>query len=374
MVSVNISNLQKSYGDATILPGLDLTVEEGEFVTLLGPSGCGKTTTLRCVAGLERANRGEIRLGDRVVSGDGTFVPPDKRKLGMVFQSYALWPHMTVFGNVAYPLRTAGVPRSERPSRVKEALERVGLAHVASRSVGTLSGGQQQRVALARAIVGRPQLILFDEPLSNLDAKLRSTMRTELQLLHRRLGTTSMYVTHDQTEAMTLSDRVVVMNHGEIQQVGAPEEVYSAPVNPFVADFVGFENILTSTAVDVSGTRGVVRLGDGSVIEGRVMEPILEGRSAQAAFRANAVEIEAQPDASAAVLAATFLGDQREFLIDLSGQQVRARVDVHSPAAMTIRPGDRVAIKPRQQAVLLYSGEASPSTSSVAIGSLAAEL
>ncbi|MEV8273051.1 ABC transporter ATP-binding protein [Microbacterium sp. NPDC077184] len=372
MVSVSISDLRKSYGDATILPQLNLTIEDGEFVTLLGPSGCGKTTTLRCVAGLERASGGEIRFGDKLVSGRGTFVPPDKRKLGMVFQSYALWPHMTVFGNVSYPLRTARVPRAERPARVKEALERVGLAHMASRSVGTLSGGQQQRVALARAIVGRPQLILFDEPLSNLDAKLRSTMRTELQLLHRRLGTTSMYVTHDQTEAMTLSDRVVVMSRGEIQQVGTPEQVYSAPTNPFVADFVGFENILTTTAVSISGSRGAVRLGDGSVIEGRVMESIAEGQHAQAAFRANAVEVEARSDAKAVVLAATFLGDQREFLVDLGGQQVRVRVDVHSPSATSIRAGDRVALRPRSEAVLIYAGEAAVSTSTVAIGSLAA--
>jgi len=372
MVSVSIRDLRKSYGDATILPGLDLDIADGEFVTLLGPSGCGKTTTLRCVAGLERPSAGEIRLGDRIVSGRARFVPPNKRGLGMVFQSYALWPHMSVFGNVVYPLRTAGAPHAERPARVREALERVGLAHLASRSVGTLSGGQQQRVALARAIVGHPELILFDEPLSNLDAKLRAGMRTELQLLHRRLGTTSLYVTHDQTEAMTLSDRVVVMDRGRIQQVGTPEAVYSRPANPFVADFVGFENIVTVTVVDASGDRGAVRLPDGSVIQGRMMEPVAAGDVARAAFRANAVQIEQRPDARSRVLTATFLGDQREFLIDVGGEPVRARMDVHAAAAMDIQAEDLIAVRPREGAVLIYRGEAPPTTSATAIGSLAA--
>ena len=373
MVSVSIHGLRKSYGEATILPGLDLDIADGEFVTLLGPSGCGKTTTLRCVAGLERPTAGEIRLGDRVVSGRARFVPPNKRSLGMVFQSYALWPHMSVFGNVAYPLRTAGSPRSDRAGRVEEALGRVGLAHLAARSVGTLSGGQQQRVALARAIVGHPELILFDEPLSNLDAKLRAGMRTELQLLHRRLGTTSLYVTHDQTEAMTLSDRVVVMDRGRIQQVGTPEAVYSMPANPFVADFVGFENILTVTVEGGSGERGSVRLPDGSVLEGRLMDPVPAGAPARAAFRANAVQIERRPDARSRVLTATFLGDQREFLIDVGGEPVRARMDVHSAAAMDIQAEDLVAVRPREGTVLIYAGEAPPTTSATAIGSLAGQ-
>lgn len=365
MVSVDIRNLTKRFGDTTVIPGLDLHLDEGEFVTLLGPSGCGKTTTLRCVAGLERPTSGRIALGDRVaVDDDGTFLEPNRRELGMVFQSYALWPHMTVFGNVAYPLKTNRTPRAERGPTVLEALERVGLARFAARNVATLSGGQQQRVALARAIVGRPQLLLFDEPLSNLDTKLRASMRTELQLLHRTLGMTSLYVTHDQLEAMTLSDRVVVMNQGVIQQEGSPEEVYASPANPFVADFVGFENLLSGQAVD-----GAVRLGGDVVLRGRVMRRVPNGQPAQIAFRSNSVAVTADTTGPGIVLNSTFLGDQRELLIDLGGQQIRARVELHAVSG-DVRAGDRVSLRPRPESALIYPGEAPASTSTTAIGSL----
>ena len=354
MVAVTITGLEKSYGSHTILPDLHLTIDHGEFVTLLGPSGCGKTTTLRCVAGLERPTGGEIRLGEQVVSSRDAFVPPNKRNLGMVFQSYALFPHMSVFQNVVYPLRTARVPRGERAGLVTDALCRVGLDHLATRGVGTLSGGQQQRVALARAIVGDPQLILFDEPLSNLDAKLRATMRTELRLLHERLGSTSIFVTHDQTEALTLSDRVIVMNHGEIQQMGTPEELYARPVNPFVADFVGFENIVPSEVVSSSDSEAVVRLTDGTTVSGCVERRLDAGESALCAFRASAIELTADPASPSRVDAVTFLGEQREFLVNVGDGSIRVRADVHSPAGSRIRVGDRVALTARRTGVLVF--------------------
>jgi iron(III) transport system ATP-binding protein len=228
--------------------GVSFQVEPGTFYTLLGPSGCGKTTTLRCVAGLERPDAGAIVVAGRRVSGNGQFVPPHKRDIGMVFQSYAIWPHMSVFENVAFPLRVArGVPRSEISRRVEEALATVQLAGYGGRMATQLSGGQQQRLALARALVRRPKLLLLDEPLSNLDAKLRDHMRTEMRELQRALGITTLYVTHDQAEALSMSNRIAVMEHGRIMQEGTPREIYQRPATRFVADFVGSANFLEAT-------------------------------------------------------------------------------------------------------------------------------
>ena len=207
-----------SYGDVVAVDGVSFDVNEGEFVSLLGPSGCGKTTTLRCIAGLESAVRGEIRIGRDIVASDGREVPPEKRGVNMVFQSYAVWPHMSVFDNVAYGLRVQGASRADVDERTREALRLVGLAGYEDRFGTELSGGQQQRVAVARAVVTAPRLLLFDEPLSNLDAGLRERMRFELVALQRRLGRTSVYVTHDQSEAMVMSDRIILMNHGRIVQ------------------------------------------------------------------------------------------------------------------------------------------------------------
>jgi iron(III) transport system ATP-binding protein len=224
----------------------NLEVQDGEFVSFLGPSGCGKSTTLRMIAGFERPTEGNILLGDQVVSSaeSNVFVPPEKRNIGMVFQSYAVWPHMTVAENVAYPLKIQKVPREERDKRVKEALEMVHLDRYGERYPSQLSGGQQQRVALARALIAQPGLLLLDEPLSNLDAKLRESMRFEISSLQKRLGITVIYVTHDQSEAMTMSDRIVVMNAGVVQQVGKPYDVYTHPANKMVADFIGLVNFL----------------------------------------------------------------------------------------------------------------------------------
>ena len=252
---VEISHLHKSFGAETAVRDFNLSVEEGEFVTLLGPSGCGKTTTLRCIIGLERPESGSIRIGDEtVVSAEGgIYLAPEDRNLGMVFQSYAVWPHMTVFDNVAYGLRVRRVPGGVLKAQTMRALELVGLGDLAERYATKLSGGQRQRVALARAIVYEPKVVLFDEPLSNLDAKLREQMRDEIVRLQREVGITSIFVTHDQSEALVMSDRIVVMDKAVIQQIGDPETIYSQPVNSFVANFIGVTSLLEGRLVARDG-------------------------------------------------------------------------------------------------------------------------
>ncbi|MBO0755970.1 MAG: ABC transporter ATP-binding protein [Bradyrhizobiaceae bacterium] len=252
---VELEHLSKNFGSELAVSKLNLSVEEGEFVTLLGPSGCGKTTTLRCIAGLERPDTGEIRIGGDVVAAParGIFLFPEQRNIGMVFQSYAIWPHMTVFDNVAYGLRVRRAPASVIKERTTRTLELVGLAHLAHRYANKLSGGQRQRVALARAIIYEPRVVLFDEPLSNLDAKLREQMRLELVRLQREVGITSIYVTHDQAEALVMSDRVVVMHNGVIQQIGNPQAIYARPANAFVANFIGVANLMQGVLLDRSG-------------------------------------------------------------------------------------------------------------------------
>lgn len=259
MSQVSIEHVYKRFGKVTAVGDFNLQVADGEFVSLLGPSGCGKTTTLRMVAGFERTTEGKITIGERVVNNheDGTFVPPEKRDIGMVFQSYAVWPHMTVFQNVEYPLKIKKVDKAEREQKVQNILEMVHLGEYGERYPNQLSGGQQQRVALARALVANPSLLLLDEPLSNLDAKLRESMRFEISALQKRLGITVIYVTHDQSEAMTMSDRIVVMSAGVVQQIGKPYEIYTHPANKMVADFIGLVNFLP----------GVIK-GDRAFLEG----------------------------------------------------------------------------------------------------------
>ncbi len=251
------------------LTDFSLNIEEGEFFTLLGPSGCGKTTTLQSIAGLEHPTTGRITMAGRTVfcSATNTIVPSNKRKLGMVFQSYAIWPHMTVFENVAFPLvhGHGGCPRGEVRQKVMGALERVGLHDFADRPAPYLSGGQQQRVALARSLVNEPSIMLLDEPLSNLDAKLRDAMRVELRELVKSIGTTTIYVTHDQTEALSMSDRIALLNKGRLEQLGTPDQIYNTPRTTFAAEFVGSSNILKGKVVDVSGHRCTVQLAFGVV-------------------------------------------------------------------------------------------------------------
>ncbi|MBR2668393.1 MAG: ABC transporter ATP-binding protein [Solobacterium sp.] len=239
MGKVTLKHITKAFGESVVVRDIDQVIREGEFVTLLGPSGCGKTTLLRMIAGFEKPTSGEIYFDDELVCGGKTFLPPEKRGIGMVFQNYAVWPHMTVHDNVAYPLTIKKMPKEEIRKHVEESLELMHLEKYAQRLPGQLSGGQQQRVALARALVAKPRLLLLDEPLSNLDAKLRESMRFEIKRLQKTLGITVIYVTHDQTEAMAMSDRIFVINRGGLQQAGTPEEIYNQPVNPFVADFLG---------------------------------------------------------------------------------------------------------------------------------------
>jgi iron(III) transport system ATP-binding protein len=254
-VMVAVDHLGKNFGAEAAVQDLSLAVKRGEFVTLLGPSGCGKTTTLRCVAGLERPDAGEIRIGGEIVASParGIHFNPEDRNIGMVFQSYAVWPHMTVFENVAYGLRVRRAPLAIVRERTMRTLELVGLGHLADRYATKLSGGQRQRIALARAIVYEPKVVLFDEPLSNLDAKLREQMRIELVRLQKDVGITSIYVTHDQTEALVMSDRVVVINKGVIQQVGDPHTIYTHPANTFVANFIGVANLMEGVLLGRSG-------------------------------------------------------------------------------------------------------------------------
>jgi iron(III) transport system ATP-binding protein len=261
---VSVQGLTKKYKTRTrehvALHEVSLDIGAEEFVVLLGPSGCGKTTLLRSIAGLEQPESGEILLDGEPVSSarSGIWVPPESRRLGMVFQSYALWPHMSVFENVAYPLRNAGVGTGEIAPRVQQALERVGLETLAASSPGQLSGGQQQRVALARALVSTSGLVLFDEPLSNLDAKVRERLRLELARLQRSLGFAALYVTHDQGEALALADRIAVMEAGRIAQVGTPEEIYNSPATRYVADFIGSANEVQGTVESFNASECVV--------------------------------------------------------------------------------------------------------------------
>ena len=262
MASVSFSGVHKSYGDVQVLHNVNLEVEDGEFLVLVGPSGCGKSTLLRCVAGLEDVSEGELRIGKRVVN----HIPPRERDVAMVFQSYALYPHMTVRQNMGFALKLRGLPRAEIAAAVEQAAALLDLGPLLKRYPREMSGGQRQRVAMGRAIVRTPQVFLFDEPLSNLDAKLRTQLRVELKQLHHRLGTTMLYVTHDQVEAMTLADRIAVLSDGYLQQVGTPTELFEDPVNRFVAGFIGSPamSFLEELEDDVLGVRPhQITLGEG---------------------------------------------------------------------------------------------------------------
>jgi len=258
MANVTIDKVRKSYGEVEILHGVSVDIADGEFVVLVGPSGCGKSTLLRMIAGLETISGGTISIGGRVVND----LPPKERDISMVFQSYALYPHMTVAENMAFSLTLAGAPKEEKRARVAKAAQILGLTELLDRHPRHLSGGQRQRVAMGRAIVRDPQVFLFDEPLSNLDAKLRVAMRAEIKSLHRRLATTTVYVTHDQVEAMTMADRIVVMNGGHIEQIGRPLDLYDNPQSLFVAEFIGSPSMnLLKGRIEATAGQPLFRLG-----------------------------------------------------------------------------------------------------------------
>ena len=333
---VNVAALGKTFqtidGKVDAIQDLSFEVEPGQFYTLLGPSGCGKSTTLRCLAGLERPDHGEIRIGDRIVSSPTVFLPPNERPIGMVFQSYAIWPHMTVFNNVAFPLKQQKVRKNERERLVMEALALVQMKDLAHRPAPYLSGGQQQRVALARALVSKPQVLLLDEPLSNLDAKLREELRLEIKELLQRVGITAVYVTHDQAEALAMSDRVAVMFGGKILQEASPRELYLQPNAKFVAQFIGQVNFFEGRVLESSRNGlGTVKTPQG---EFRCVLPatIPSGAEALVAIRPESFLVSAEMRGNAANLLrgkvekSVFLGDFIDCQIRVGEQIVRAKL------------------------------------------------
>jgi iron(III) transport system ATP-binding protein len=328
--ALNVSDLRKQFAiGRPAIDGVSFSVPAGEIVVLLGPSGCGKTTTLRCVAGLEHPTSGEISIGGHVVSSPahGILLPPRLRDLGMVFQSYAVWPHMTVRQNVVYPLKHRKIARTEAGRMVDEVLELVGLSEYADRPVVALSGGQMQRVALARSIVYRPQLLLLDEPLSNLDAKLRLRLRDDLRVILKQTGMTALYVTHDQAEAVVLGDRIGVMRDGKLLQMGTPDEIYNRPADLFVANFTGATNELTGTLVGRSGEFGVVDFGDGRRGEAALLHAMELGDKVRIALRPENIGIGKQEGANnfpARLLDRRYQGTQTVYEIDLFGRRLEA--------------------------------------------------
>ena len=359
---LTVRGLTKTYatadGDFQALKGIDFDVPQGGFYTLLGESGCGKSTTLRCVAGLEEPDGGSISIDGQVVTDidRGTQVPAFDRDIGLVFQSYAIWPHMDVFGNVAYPLRVRR-PRlaaGEVKARVMEALRLVGMEDFANRQATKLSGGQQQRVAFARALVRRPKLLLLDEPLSNLDAKLREQMRFELQELIARTGVTTLYVTHDQAEALAMSDTVAVMAGGRIVQSGAPREVYGRPDNRTVASFLGTANFLRGRLIEARDGRATVALEGGvSMLHVPSRAALSPGASVDVIFRPEDAVTHLDPVEGAlecAVERVVFQGGMSEYQLRLGGALLRAVVH----PSVNAQPGDRAWISIQAERCLLF--------------------
>ena len=341
MSSITINKVTKSFDKVEIIKEFSEAIAEKEFVTLLGPSGCGKTTMLRMIAGFEKPSSGEILIGDDVVSSAKVFVPPEKRGIGMVFQSYAVWPHMTVFENVAYPLKVAKMSKAEIKTKVEKILESVHLAEYAQRIPSQLSGGQQQRVALGRALVSEPKLLLLDEPLSNLDAKLRESMRFEIKDIQKKFGITVVYVTHDQTEAMAMSDRIIVLNQGIIQQVAVPTEIYRQPANQFVADFVGKVNFFKGNAG--SGKIELTSIGQSIPYQGQYTGGVI------VAIRPENISLSpADPSSFPAgllegkLLSMFYLGDVNDCRVEINGEILR--VIGESTSFDTLKEGRNITV------------------------------
>jgi iron(III) transport system ATP-binding protein len=346
---LRIRSLAKNFGAFRAVDAISLDVRQGELVTLLGPSGCGKTTTLRCIAGLEDPTSGEIAIDGTMVSAprERINVPPERRRIGMVFQSYALWPHMTVAENVAYPLLRQKLPTAERQARAGRALDLVGLSRYAASPPGELSGGQQQRVALARALASECRILLFDEPLSNLDVRLREQLRIEIRELQSRLKITAVYVTHDQAEALAISDRIVVMNHGRIEQIGTPGEVYSTPSSEFVATFLGQVNLLDVACVGISGDGGFHLFRDQGGTEVHLAGAnCAAGQTRKFGMRAELMKLSRPGDCkpgdnqwAGVIERKVFLGDSIEYWFKGSAGTLQLRV----PPYVRFSPGDAVS-------------------------------
>ena len=351
MARVVLEHLSRKFGDVAALSDVDLTIADGEFLSLLGPSGCGKTTTLRLLAGFLAPDNGRIVVGERVLSARGAVVPPEERGMAMIFQSYAVWPHKTVFQNVAFGLKLRRRPQAEIKERVGRMLELVRLGEFGARYPGEMSGGQQQRIALARALVVEPDILLFDEPLSNLDASLREEMRFEIRRLHQEMRITSIYVTHDQAEAMVTSDRIAVMNHGRVEQVGTPEEIYEHPRTQFVASFIGRTNCLAAVVADgrsvrcnglplsVAANGGIPAAGSPVALSIRPQDILLtnDGYTLPAADGCNVLD--------GRILRHAYLGEARDYLVGVTGTDLTLRVVTSTTQVFRLDDSVRLTIR-----------------------------
>jgi iron(III) transport system ATP-binding protein len=340
MAFIEIQNLFKRFKDVVAVNRIQLEVDKGEMLTLLGPSGCGKTTTLRCIAGLEKPEEGDIIIDGQPMLSEG-FVQPSKRGIGMVFQNYAVWPHMKVFNNIVYGLRLERISRQKIQERGQQVLGLVGLDGLEDRYPAQLSGGQQQRVALARALVRNPKVLLLDEPLSNLDAKLREELRFEIKSLVRRMGITSVYVTHDQAEAMVISDRVVVMDSGNVVQIGTPQEIYEKPANRFVADFIGTMNFMSGEVVQVLQDTDEVyvrtEFSEKMLCRTNSITEVTPGEKVFASIRPEDVEVFTEPPQATdnlfkgTIAHKAYLGNFLFFFVSVNDTMIRVQVAHHLP-------------------------------------------
>ncbi|HEX5507700.1 MAG TPA: ABC transporter ATP-binding protein [Pseudolabrys sp.] len=356
MAGVTLTGISKTYSQAGMpaINDLDLEIRDGQFVTLLGPSGCGKTTTLRLIAGYMAPDAGTIHADDRLISSKDTLVPPEHRGMGMVFQNYAVWPHKTVFENVVFGLRLRKVPSAKARERVEQALALVGLSGYERRLPNEISGGQQQRVALARSIVVEPQILLLDEPLSNLDAKLREHMRTELKQLQRRIGITFIYVTHDQAEALALSDQIAVIHEGRLQQFDSPREIYNRPINRTVADFMGNVNLLSGKVISADGAKGEILIADRLRVIAALPAGIERGAVVDVALRPENIELkraETNANSSGKIVDHTFLGNISEYHIAVADRLLR----VQTHPSVRIAVGDDVDISIAPETVNVFA-------------------
>jgi multiple sugar transport system ATP-binding protein len=351
MASVAIRDVRKAFGAAQVIHGVDIAIDDGEFVVLVGPSGCGKSTLLRMIAGLENITAGEIRIGERVVN----HVPPKERDIAMVFQNYALYPHMTVADNMSFSMRLRGAPKAEIDARVKRAADILGLGDLLGRFPRQLSGGQRQRVAMGRAIVRDPQVFLFDEPLSNLDAKLRVQMRTEIKELHQRLRTTTVYVTHDQIEAMTMADKIVVMNSGLVEQIGAPLDLYDRPENLFVAGFIGSPamNFLNGQIARNGRANGAAQFaGPAGLRVGLAAPSAWHGRAVTCGIRPEHLSL-ADDGAEAEIQVIEPTGSEIQVVAKLGDEEVIAVFRERHQ----FKPGEKIRLKPDPRFVHLFDAD-----------------